>query len=192
MLLFWVYYVVLPRSWCSLVLFCCLLWILSISSTFSNLLSLFPTEVLPKFSVNSCFFLISFLIALQPSRIVGFTRLSKKLISFYLLFFLILSPLSFLDLGARSSCSVWELWQPDADVPEDSPLFPFLSRVYFLFCRIIIASCASSALHRRLRCRPFSKLASVVSCRFSSLSVLSPTAHARARGTVETLFLKCV
>ena len=78
----WVNLVVLSRSWCSLVLFRCLIWILSNSSFLSNFLSHFPTEVLPKFSVNSCFFLISFLISLQPSRIVGFTRLSNKQLSF--------------------------------------------------------------------------------------------------------------
>ena len=43
------------------------------------------------------------------------------------------------------------------------------------------------------RCRQFSKLASVSSCRFSSLSVLSPTALARARGSVRNPVLKvCV
>ena len=71
--------------------------------------------------------------------------------------------------------------------------FPLLSVFVvclFFFCRVVIPSFASSALHRHLRCRQFSKLASVVSCRFSSLSVLSPTTHARARGIVKTLFLK--
>ena len=144
MLLFWVNHVVLSRSWCSLVLFSCLLWILSNSPILSNFLSPFPTEVLPKFSVSSCLFLISFLIALQPSRIVGFTRLSNKRLNFYLLFFLILSPLSFLDLGARSSCSVGELWQPDADVPEDSP---FIS-VPVMWLVLFVAS--SFSLHRRI------------------------------------------
>ncbi len=132
MLLFWVYYLVLSRLWCSLVLFSCLLCILSNSLFLSNFLSHFPTEVLPKFSVNSGFFLMSFLISLQPSSIVGFTRLSKKRLNFYLLLSHPL-PLSFLDLGARSSCSVGELWQPDADVPEDSPFILFPSCDYFYF-----------------------------------------------------------
>ena len=66
----------------SLALFSCLLWILSNSLFLSNFLSHFPTEVLPKFSVNSGFFLMSFLISLQPSRIVGFTRLSKEQLIF--------------------------------------------------------------------------------------------------------------
>ena len=72
--------------------------------------------------------------------------------------------------------------------------FPFrFHRVSVLFCRIIIASFASSALHRHLRCRQFSNVASVVSCRLTSLFVPSLTAHARARGTVVTLFFKvCV
>ena len=73
------------------------------------------------------------------------------------------------------------------------PLSFRFRRVSICIGRIIIASCASSALHRRLRCRPFSKLASVVSCRFSSLSVLSPTALARARGIVRNpVFKVCV
>ena len=138
MLLFWVYHVILSRSWCSLVLLSCLWCILCNSLFLSNFLSHFPTKVLPKFSVNSFLFLISVLISLQPSRIVGFTCLSKKRLNFYLLFFLILSPLSFLDLGARSSCSVGELWQPETDAPEDSPFVPLSPCV--LFC-LLHSSC---------------------------------------------------
>ena len=68
------------------------------------------------------------------------------------------------------------------------PLFRF-RRVIIFICRIMrIISIASAS-----RCHQFSKVASVVSCRFTSLSVLSPTAHARARGIVKSLFLKvCV
>ena len=65
--------------------------------------------------------------------------------------------------------------------------FPFSSCGYFQLphhhriMRIISIASASPL-------PPVFKLAFVVSCRFASSSVLSPTALARARGTVETLF----
>ena len=92
MLLFWVYYVVLSRSWCSLVLFSCLLWILCNSLFLSNCFVPFSyrsaAEIFREFLLVSHF--IPHLFATFKDR--WFHSFVKEATKFYLLFFLILSP----------------------------------------------------------------------------------------------------
>ena len=134
------------------------------------------------------FLLLSHII---PHRFATFKdRWFHSFVKEALKFYLLLShplPLSFLDLGSRSSCGVGELWQPETDVPEDSPSIPFSScGLFYLWHhhRIIRIICIASASPLP----PVFKLASVVSCRFTSLSVLSPTAHTRAAATYKSCF----
>ena len=109
MLFFWVYYVVLSRSWCSLVLFSSLIMIIVY---FFLLIEFFvPFSYRSVAEIFREFLLLSHIIPhhLATFKEDWFHSFVKEATKFYLLFFLILSPLSFLDLGARSSCSVGEL-----------------------------------------------------------------------------------
>ena len=62
-------------------------------------------------------------------------------------------PLSFLDLWERSSWSVGELWQPDADAREDSP-FNSLSRCV-LFCLLHSSRIMHHLHHLWCDCFPY-------------------------------------
>ena len=157
MLLFWVYHVVLPRSWCSLVIF--YLFVVNFC------LFLPPFRIFVPFSYRSAaeFFREFLLLShISPHLLATFKdRWFHSFVKEATKFFLLLSrplPLSFLDLGARSSCSVGELWQPDADVPEDSP---FLS--VFIVCLFsFVASWSHHAHH--LHCIGISVAASFQTC----------------------------
>ena len=109
LLLFWVNLVVLSRSWCSLILFSCLIMIIVY---FFLLIEFFvPFSYRSAAEIFREFLLLSHI---SPHLFATFkdrwfhsfvkeaTKFLPRVLSHPL-------PLSFLDLGARSSCSVGEL-----------------------------------------------------------------------------------
>ena len=124
----------------------------------------------------------SFFQFVQPLKVHGFTRFSKKQISLPLLFLFIFPPVPSYISG-RDPLVVVECCDAPRPMCQVSFSYSLLLSCHWLAC------CISPCHH--VHCIiMFSKLAFVRVSQFSSLSVLSPDTLARARGMSEILFYK--
>ena len=157
-----------------------------------QVLHLFSTGVLSDFDLPCSSFLMecfqlcssslySFFQFVQPLKVLGFTRLSKK--QLYFTSSSSVSP----QCHPRSQEEILSQWW-SVVMPRDR--CARCLRVFRCLCHVICLRVAFCHVIMCIASSCFSKLASVRVPQFRPLSILSPDTLARARGTSEIVFYK--